>query len=339
MKRSLTWLFLEPHSLRRSLVAGAVVALLECGILLIAATIDGNFWLPGNGIGLLQHPGIPAIILADFVVLTVAAAVAKKFSRLVSKLPVFPRALNRRFLRRLLARGRAAIVLRGRSLPLFLFCSGLGLLFWIINAIQTLDPIWFYGHDVFDSYRHSASYISFRIVLGLSWILIYPYCSVVILSVAVNIYVGTKILRRRRQLSYKTFHPDHCGGFSFIGDINFLIIVSMLSLYLALITVIYTHHKLNVLQISGFFILSVSFIVLTFMISWPTIAFLLNQRRSMMLWGYKAALTSTHQSIMQLIWLTTVSSFSPYSPYQKVIINVSRLVPIVIGAVRIIREL
>jgi hypothetical protein len=331
----LSWLFLDRNAIRRSLILGGIIALFESGILLAAAIVDENFWLPGRGIGLLQHPGIPAIILADFIVLGLAAMIARKFMRLVTKLPVNSQASNRRYLRRAVTRGRAAILLNGRALRLFLLCAGFALLFWIGNAIQTLNPVRFYGNDVFDSYYHTASYTAFRIVLGISWILVYPYCVVVIFAVAGNIYLVTRTLQRHKRLFYSTFHPDRSGGFSFVGDINFLVIMMMLSLYVALITVIHTHQKLNILQISGFVILSVSFLILTFLISWPTISFLIKKRRSMMLGGYKTAHSSSTQSILYLIWLSTIASFSPYSSYQRVMINGSRLIPITIAALRL----
>jgi hypothetical protein len=324
LTRALTWLLLERTSVRRASALGAAIAGTSAYALILSAEIDENFWLPQQDIGLFQHPGIPAILLADFLVLFFSASIANAFLLFARKLPVDDARSTRRYLQRVVSRGRASILLQGATMQMFLFCAGIGTLFWAINAFQTLDPIKYYANDVFDSSNHRASYVVMRLILGGSWILLYPYCAIVVLGVAGNIFVATRFLRDRKRLSYKMFHPDRSGGYSYVGNISFLSIMAMLALYCALISVIQTHQKLNVLQISGLLLLTTSFVAATYLITWPTIGFLMEKRRAMLLRGYRAATMST-RSVPLLTWLVLGELYSPYSLIQRILINVARV--------------
>lgn len=334
LRRGLTWLLFERTSVRRASICGATIAAMFVYALILAAEIDENFWLPDRGVGLFQHPGIPVILLADFLVLFFSASVGRAFLLLARKLPNDEAKSTKRYLKRILSRGRSAILLNGPAARMFLFCAGLGALFWAGNAFQTLNPIRYYGNDVFDSISHVASYLVMRLILGTSWILLYPYCAVLVFSVAGNIFSVTRLLRMRKRLVYKIFHPDRSGGYTYIGNISFLSIMAMLALYCALISVIYTHHKFNVLQLSGLLILTSFFIAATYLITWPTIRFLVEKRRLLLLRGYKAA-TASPRSVPLMTWLFLVASFSPYSPIQRIMINAARVGSIVVTAQRL----
>src|SRR3954465_11398092 len=110
---ALTWLLLERTSVRRSMVLGGTIAFFSASILLFASTIDENFWLIDRGVGLFQHPGIPVILLSDFLVLYFSASAARSFLMLAKKLPTDGEPSTRRYLRRIVSRGRASILLQG----------------------------------------------------------------------------------------------------------------------------------------------------------------------------------------------------------------------------------
>jgi hypothetical protein len=315
---------------------GGVIALGQAGVLVVSAILDRNLRLSGPAIGLLEHPGIPAIIAADFLVLALLGFASRRFLRLPGRLPVLNRPANRRLIRRAVTRGRNIILLRGRSLGLFWFCLGIGTLFWILNALQTQDPIRFYGRDVFDSSGHTISYVAFRGVLWFSWAILYPYVAIAFLGISGNVYRATGTLARRGQLSYRLFHPDGSGGFSFIGDISFAAIMAVLALYASLATVMLTHHKLNVLQVSGFVILSLALIALTYFISWPVTSFMFRRRRTERNSSYRRLSARPDEfSVLKLIWMASTASYSPYATYQKVLINGARLTPVLLAGLRL----
>lgn len=333
--RFLTWLLLERNALR-ALLLGSVIALGQCGLLVLAAVLDRNLWLSGPALGLLEHPGIPAIVASDFLVLVCLGFAVRRFLRLSSRVPVLAKPANRRLLRRAVNRGRKVILLQGRARTLFWFCLGVGTLFWLLNTLQTRDAVRFYGRDVFDSSQHVFSYVVFRGVLWGSWAVLYPYIAIAFLGISGNVFNVTRILARRGQLDYRLFHPDGSGGFSTIGDISFAAIMAVLALYASLATVIVTHHKLNVLQVSGFTILSAALIALTFFISWPVSQFLLERRRADRNSNYRRLNSKVDEfSALKMIWMISATPYSPYAAYQKVLINGARVVPAILAGIRL----
>jgi hypothetical protein len=336
MARFLHWLMLDKKAGRRTLLVGVYLAGAECVALLIAAIVDRDFWLAGRAIGLFEHPGIAAVIVADFVVLTMLGYTTRRFVRLPGRLPIIRDQANRRLLRRFTSRGRQALLLRGPAFGLFLFSAGLGTLFWLLNAIQTLDPIRYYGRDVFDSALHPVSYGVFRFILWLSWGIIYPYAAVVFLAIAGNLYFATRTLLRHGQLTYRVFHPDRCGGFSIVGDISFATIMTLAALYISLTTIVLTHHNLSILQISGFVLLSLALLILTFLIAWPVTRFMLQRRRTEQNRSYRRLRHEGNAfTVAQLAWLGLATSPSPYAVHQKILINGARILPLILAGVRL----
>jgi hypothetical protein len=332
----LTWLLLEKGSARRALLVGFAIAFVQGGLLVSAAALDDALFLPRPGLGLLQHPGIPGIVTADAVILVLLGLAARRFVRLAHRLPILQPGASRRYLRWVVRRGRSIILLKGRAGGLFWLCVGIGSLFWLQNAIQTRDAVRFYGHDVFDSSYHKFSYIAFRLVLWGSWGLLYPYVAIAFLGISGGLYRATRTLARHNRLTYVLFHPDGCGGYSIIGDISFTAIMAVLALYASLGIVIITHHKLNILQISGFILLSAALLGLTFFIAWPVTRFLMKRRRSERTANYRLLMSHRDpDAAIRLLWAAIVPSYSPYVTYQKVLISGARTLPIIFAGIRL----
>lgn len=336
VSRLLTWLLLDRRAGSRAAAVGAALLLVQGAVLFTAAGLDHALWISGKGIGLLEHPGIPAILLADTTSLALLGLAARRFLRLPGRLPVTSEPANRRYLRQAIARGRSIILLRGRAGALYVFGAGIGTLFWVQNAIQTRDALAFYGHDVFDSSEHRFSYVAFRIVLWGSWGVLYPYVAVAFLGISGIAYRATATLARHGRLEYRLFHPDRSGGFATIGDISFAAIMTVLVLYASLAVVMVTHHKLNILQVSGVVILSVALVLLTYFISWPVTQFMWHQRGRERRRGYRRLMRGPDPfAALQLIWSDAETTYSPYARYQAWLINGVRVAPLAIAAARL----
>lgn len=334
--RLLTWLLLDRGAGSRAAAVGAALLLLQGAVLYSAAVLDHALYLSGEDIGLLEHPGIPTILLADAASLALLGSAARRFLRLPGRLPVTSEPANRRYLRRAIASGRSIILLQGRAGALYVFSAGLGTLFWLQNAIQTRDALAFYGRDVFDSSEHRFSYVAFRIVLWGSWGVLYPYVAVAFLGISGTVYRATATLARHGRLEYRLFHPDRSGGFATIGDISFAAIMAVLVLYASLAVVMVTHQKLNILQISGVFILSAALILLTYYISWPVTKFMWHQRWRERRRGYRRLMYGPDPfAALQLIWSEAQTTYSPYARYQVWLINAARVAPLAITVGRL----
>ena len=334
--RLLAWLLLDRGAGSRAAAVGAAILLMQGAVLCTAAGLDHALWLSGKGIGLLEHPGIPTILFADAASLALLGLAARRFLRLPGRLPVTSEPANRRYLRQVIAHGRSIILLRGRAGALYVFGVGIGTLFWVQNAIQTRDALAFYGHDVFDSSEHRFSYVTFRLVLWGSWGVLYPYVTVAFFGISGTLYRATATLARRGRLEYRLFHPDRSGGFATIGDISFAAIMTVLVLYVSLAVVMVTHHKLNILQVSGIVILSAALILLTYFISWPVTQFMWGQRRRERRRGYRRLMHGPDPfTALQLIWSDAETTYSPYARYQVWLINCARIAPLAIAVARL----
>ncbi|TAJ33647.1 hypothetical protein [Bosea sp. (in: a-proteobacteria)] len=336
MARFLSWLLLDRDAGRRAAFVSVILIVVQAALLAAAAASDNALWLPGRDIGLLEHPGIPTILVADSVALALLGFAARRFLRLPGRLPVSDAPSSRRLLRRAVSRGRSVLLLRGRAGALFWFAAGVGTLFWLQNALQTRRALEFYGHDVFDSSAHPASYVVFRVVLWGSWAILYPYVAVAFLGISGTVYRATATLARRGRLTYRAFHPDRSGGYATIGDISFATIMAILALYTSLAVVIVTHHRLNILQISGLAILSVALVLLTFFIAWPVGRFMWRRQRRERRDNYRRLSRRPDEfAALSLMWIGSGTSYSPYAKYQVVLINGARLLPVVIAFARV----
>src|SRR5206468_398439 len=106
-------------------------------------------------------------------------------------------------------------------------------------------------------------------------------------------------------LRYRAFHPDGCGGYGIVGDISFATIMAVMCLYGSLGVVVVTHHKPNILQISGFVLLSISLVALTYLVAWPVTRFMVVCHRTMRTQAYHQATSKRDSySTTRLLWLT-----------------------------------
>lgn len=114
-RRVLAWLLLDRRTAGRAFCLSAAFVALKAVALAAAAGYDDVLWLPGKDLGLVEHPGIPTILVPDFAVLTLLGFAARRFLRIPSRVPVSEAASSRRLLRRSVRSGRETLLLRGRA--------------------------------------------------------------------------------------------------------------------------------------------------------------------------------------------------------------------------------
>lgn len=335
LSRTIDTSFFGRHAIRTSLLIGAVLFVLEVAFLFLAAWADDNFSLEGKGIGLLEHPGIWAILIGDLFVLLLIAYLVKSFLLLDKKLPVTGNKKAARYIKYCKYKTLRAIRIQANSSTLY-YAMGVGALFWLNNAIQTWAPYKYYGNDVFDSILHINSYIVFRLILGTSWIVLYPICAYISVLVGVTLFKLLKRLKAHYWLDFDIYHPDKCGGFSYLGNINIAFITTIFVIYFELTVVLLTHDKLNPGLASGFVIISIAFVVVTYAILYPALKYLKEKKSVLLMRFYKnlKKQPSCHQ-MLDYQWVNNSLSFSPYSHYQTALLNLARLSPIVTIAIKL----
>lgn len=331
-----TALFLSKKPLRSAALVGGAIFSLEVVALLVAAYLDGNYFLVGNDLGLFEHFGIWIITLGDWLILLAIAAIVVQARRIPSRFPLKPGKVTRRFARLTMTRLLGSMSLARRDRVLFLYFVLAGLAFWANNAVQTRYPQYYYGNDLFDSINFIHGYYVTRVLLFFSWVVFIPYIAFVTICVAATIFKSVSTTAKHGLLDFKPLHPDGCGGFSFFGNLNLVFILGILVIYSELIVVLLTHDQLNPGLLSGFVIITVVFLGLSYVTLVPVFLFLGRERRRHALRNYAIASRQdvTLDGIAHFLF-SRESSFSPYNALQRVAVNVARFVPIVVSGIRI----
>jgi len=130
---------------------------------------------------------------------------------------------------------------------LLIFC---GFIFATINAINTLEPVKVWNHDVYDSFRHVGGYISQRIFFYIWWAYILP---VLIYRLFVIIIILNRVFRLvidTDSLNLQPMHPDNAGGLGKLGRMALNFNIAIL-LTMAISAALYYTHGYNLPLVYG----------------------------------------------------------------------------------------
>lgn len=331
VSRILQWIFVST-SMKRPFILSGLIFIANAIAIIIAGILDGSLFLPGDDRGVLEHPGAWAIVVGDLLLIPSIYSLVTAVTKIQKKFPIKSSILARKYLACSKNRLIQALLLKRKESRIYLLITAFALLFWTNNAIQTTDPLHYYRHNLFDSVDYIHGYVVMRIVLFISWVVVMPYAVHVSLCVCVSIFNMFRSLERRKMVYFEPFHPDDCGGFSFLGSINVLLIASVLVVYLELIVVLFTHQHINPGLLSGFVLATVAFLFFSFFMLVPVHRFLLGERKRIGLrWYREQRQRNGATSLLQLLYIKSQVSFSPYTAQQKVAVFVARGVPVVIS--------
>jgi hypothetical protein len=328
----IAWLLVGKNAIRNSIIVGCMTFLAEVTILLLAGGIDGIYWINGDSVGLFEHAGIWAILFGDLFIAFLMALLVKSAKRISSKTPTTHDELTYRYLRYARYSIFKSFDYDSKYLYLLIWIIAIGALFWVNNAYQTIYPERYYGNDVFDSINHEVSYIGVRIILATSWVFFYPIAVFVSLIIGFSLNRVLLRLRTRKKLEYNTLHPDNCGGFSYLGNLNVIFIGGVFIVYFELVMVLMTHDRLNPGLLSGFIFASILFFSSTFIMLYPIYSYLREVRSKLISSNYRRLNKSkSSYELMHYGLLVNSLSFSPYNQLQQSIVTVARAVPIAIA--------
>lgn len=323
-------LFGSSDAMRRTILIGIAIFVANTGALVGAAFYDHTFYIDGDSLGLMELPGVWAILVGDMLTMSIVQQMAHQAEKLTAKFPAVRNELTKRYLKRARATLLNAIYLRSRHALIFAKISIFALLFWLNNLYQTLDPIRFYGYDVFDSKQHIAGFVAARIVFFVSWVVLVPYMAYVCLAISYTFFKLIRTLRGKSLLSFDLFHPDGCGGHAFLGTINVRFITGMLVIYGELTMVLIQHKKLNPGLASGFIIATAFLLIGTFITLYPLRGFLKHQQfRLRAKYSRELNKRYTSTAMAHLHYINSVS-FSPYSGKEQAFVIGARLFPLAI---------
>ena len=212
-------------------------------VLLAAASADNSLNLPGDGVGLLHHPGMFSILVGDvllFVLSQKCIAMTRKVGR---RLPSKNKQLTRRYFRKYFWQN--ALGGRNNFFRLFLFTAMIGALAVLDQSVKLWHAEYYYGHDTFDSIRHIWSFAANRINLIISWCFVVPiFASYTLIYVHC---VRTVVCRTREKglAAFYVQHPDNSGGYAFFGALNVWFGLGAVVILLETLLLFYTHRRVE----------------------------------------------------------------------------------------------
>lgn len=319
---------------RNSLIFGILLFILESSMLILSSFYDSNFFIPGESLGLLEHYGIWTILVGDLIIFYVLSLLMKQIKVFDKRVPRTRTKKTKKYLSYCKKVIFSYLTLEKGKWFLY-FMMMVGVFAVLNNARQTLDPIKYYGNDVFDSITFFYSYISTRFILGTSWIIIYPILMYTFIVVAFSIKKILNTMIKNKLLKYDIYHIDKSGGFLSLGTLSILLIVETLVIYCELIVVLFTHGKINPGLLAGFIIISLLFVYFTFFL-YPIIKYLKQQKIKLI--SNNFITLNGHKSCFNLttyMWIHNYLSFSPYSYYQNLFIRTARVIPLLITLFKI----
>ena len=264
-------LFNENGSPNITLVSLVVFAsVLQAGITLAASYIDQTWYLPDVGDGFLEHYGVWAILITDPLVLIAASLGAVAFGSCLNGLP-----LNMKVERAGLFRDRIvslyypALGIRSYYKFIYWLMVIVGLLAWVNNLRQTIDPISVYGNDVFDAWQYKWGFFSNKVNLFISWVIVYPLAGYVILSHSLCLRLILDRLIRKNLIQPRLSHPDGCFGCAKLGLLNVVLLAPYLLAFIVLFCLLLTHETSYFSVMVPLFGLSVIVLLISFVIIAP----------------------------------------------------------------------
>ncbi len=328
--------FLSEKSVRNAGLLGGGICLFEVLLLLGAGYSDNSYYLDGPALGVMEHAGIWGIVIGDMFVFLVLSLLVKQIRKFTIRFPTTKSHLALRYVRTCRHAIYGSLKLRHRDRSIFIYATVSAIFFWANNAYQTRFPIQFYGNDLFDSIHFIHGYIATRIILGTSWILFIPYMAFASICIAASIYRMVNTCIRKRLLKFRFGHPDGCGGFSYLGNINLYFVIGILLIFLELTIVLFTHKKLNPGLASGFVMALILFLAASYFMLMPVYKFLAAEKRRKELKNYKSVrLAQLDCSILGSLYLFNQASFIPYKVPQRIVINIARLLPVIASSLKI----
>jgi len=302
-----------PHRLRPKFAAGIAVgvAIARAAALGVAAHFDNSLWLPGEATGLLEHPGILAIVLGD-AVLFLLCVYASQMTRLVGRrLPTDRRLLVQRYFRQIILRrifGRGGVFKK-----MLLLLSTIGALALVNQTVQLADASAYYGHDTFDSFLHLRSFWVNRFNLFISWCIVIPLFSSYLIAHTMVIRHFFRRCDKHRLVAFQPGHPDQHGGFTFFGWLDTIYLVGLLVVLGEVFLLIITHRRVTFGGLFSLISITVGVLLISALSIHEVLRVVRRQERLLKMTSFARTVRRSHQLSLEYLMLVYNAKFSPYS--------------------------
>jgi hypothetical protein len=304
--------------------------------------MDDTWHLQHGGKGFFDHYGVWAILIADPLLVISTAFAWYQFRATMVDLPLVLAPNCRVELIRRVLPYMHFVKLKQNGVFLYLLLVVFGGLAWVNNIYQTSDPVRFFGHKVFDSTEFIFGFASNKLVLFVSWVLIYPACGFVTLSLSLATFLILRRLKSAGLIKPSVFHPDGCYGLSNLGKLNICLLVPFLLTFLVIFAILVTHARAYTSIVVPLALLTIVFLA----VSVITIQPILSQAREAEINSYRQlralSIHAPHRDFGEAVSFAVerlcfgMSTGSPYSRSTKTLLTVFRAIPVTVTAIKLI---
>jgi hypothetical protein len=324
------------------IVGFLLFSLFQAGLVAMGSYWDDTWHLQHGGKGFLDHYGVWAILIADPLLMISTAFAWYQFRATMADLPLVPAPNSRTELRRRVAPYMQFTRLKENGIFLYIILVVFGGLAWINNIYQTSDPVNFFGHKVFDSTEFIFGFVANKFVLFVSWVIVYPACSFVTLSLSLSTFFILRRLRSSGLIRPSVFHPDGCYGLAGLGKLNVCLLIPFLLAFLVLFAILITHARAYASIVIPLILLTAAFLA----VSVTTIQPILSQAKEAERNSYQQLRAQSINvprtdpgaalafGIERLCF--AMSNGSPYSKTTKTLLTVLRAIPVTVTTIKLI---
>ncbi len=119
--------------------------------------------------------------------------------------------------------------------------TALGLCCVVINAINRINPIPIYGHDVYDSIQHAWGYCGQLVFFIFWWGIVFPYIFYRLVIIIAWLRHVFKVVEKNDMLNLQPLHPDGAGGMGNLGKMSLRFNGGVLFTFLNSFALYHTH--------------------------------------------------------------------------------------------------
>lgn len=332
---------------QKTAAALSLVLLVGAAAVVLCCFIEDTINLDDGGKGLAVHYGIWAIFISSPLLVVFGYAVYSEFLNALTSLSKYtvgdslPKALEDK-----VEKHRDSLHLKTSTRYNLWAFIVVGWLCWLLNIKQTIYPFDSYGNDVFDAYPHLLGFISFKLYLGVLWVLVYPALSFLAAHIFISLTSILRYMGKEELFRLDFFHEDNCGGVSIFGWINLLLLGMTFIVFSTVMAILMTHEG-NYATIWSAVVLSLALIIIQSVTGVYSIHMFVQRKKREVLSKLNKFLNDAlladdeHQSFPQEFLavrdhIAQIRSF-PYTKSARIFVNTIRLSPAAVGLMQIIR--
>ncbi len=238
----------------KSLLATLSCCILFLGIppllLILISWYEGTLIIQGEGVGLLEHTGFMAFFFVHILLILLLPRTITKFAGALSKIEKtvdFIEVNRKNTQNEVVKIFRSADKLIAGNIftkTFKLIAIFIGIASVVYNAINTIEPIEVYHHEVWDGLNYLGGYLGARIYLLFCWGLV---LSVTLYGLLFLCYIIFRVYSMLGKIgpvgvvSVRPLSPDRSGGLKHINTAMMAVVINVFPLALFTVTLVYIH--------------------------------------------------------------------------------------------------